>query len=156
MTTKSLWEFSLRTYAQPGVSKLCLRLQDDYGVDVNLLLWSLWLEQRGQVLTLELLTLAQTEVAEWKALAVMPLRQLRRQLKQRYGTQESGREAVRTAIKMAELRAEEEQQRLLQLLSAAPLGQGLCAGSNGRVYLASCGVGQPLIDDWLACSATSL
>ena len=36
------WDFSLKLYASPAVQTACLDLQDDCGVDVNVLLYMLW------------------------------------------------------------------------------------------------------------------
>ena len=46
------WRFSLHFYRQPGVSDACIALQDGCGVDVNLLLFLLWLADEGQLLEL--------------------------------------------------------------------------------------------------------
>ncbi|MCG8546534.1 MAG: TIGR02444 family protein, partial [Alphaproteobacteria bacterium] len=35
----AFWNFSLRAYARPGVADACIRLQDRYGVDVNVLFY---------------------------------------------------------------------------------------------------------------------
>ena len=136
----SLWDFSLKIYAQSGVAEQCLALQDDFGVDVNLLLWSLWLEQRGQQLSSELLARAETRVADWSQQAVQPLRALRRKLKAQFGQGDGAREAVRQAIKAAELEAERYQQLQLEQLSPGDCSQGLAAdvlanGDNCRIYL---------------------
>ena len=37
------WRFSLGFYRQPGVADACIALQDECGVDVNVLLFFLWL-----------------------------------------------------------------------------------------------------------------
>ena len=36
------WRFSLRFYRQPRVADACIALQEEAGVDVNLLLFLLW------------------------------------------------------------------------------------------------------------------
>ena len=36
------WRFSLRFYRQPQVADACIALQEEAGVDVNLLLFLLW------------------------------------------------------------------------------------------------------------------
>lgn len=43
----SLWPFAVHVYALPGVAGLCLRLQDEHGVDVGLMLAILWRACRG-------------------------------------------------------------------------------------------------------------
>ena len=40
------WRFSLQFYRQPGVADACITLQEQSGVDVNLLMYLLW--QAGQ------------------------------------------------------------------------------------------------------------
>jgi len=38
-----LWRFSVAFYARPGISGALIALQDRAGVDVNLMLFALWL-----------------------------------------------------------------------------------------------------------------
>ena len=40
--TNPFWTFSLGYYRGAGVSEACLELQDDCGVDVNVVLFLLW------------------------------------------------------------------------------------------------------------------
>ena len=42
LTPELFWQHSLHIYAQPGVARACLALQDDYQVNVNLLLFYHW------------------------------------------------------------------------------------------------------------------
>ena len=51
------WRFSLRFYRQPEVADACIRLQEEAGIDVNLLLFLLWHATRKRALSA-------TEVAE--------------------------------------------------------------------------------------------
>lgn len=39
-----LWEFANRIYSKPEIESLSLELQDQYGANVNILLWACWLE----------------------------------------------------------------------------------------------------------------
>lgn len=41
-STPALWPFAVHVYALPGVAGLCLRLQDEHALDVNVLLAILW------------------------------------------------------------------------------------------------------------------
>lgn len=43
----ALWPFAVHVYALPGVSELCLRLQDEHRLDVGVLLAILWRSCRG-------------------------------------------------------------------------------------------------------------
>ncbi len=113
----SLWDFSLHHYARAGVSNVCLRLQDECGINVNLLFWAWWLGHRGQTLDSELLAQARRSIHDWDQHYVMPLRQLRRQMKANFGTGNQGIEAIRTHIKHAELLAEKHIQELLESMS---------------------------------------
>ena len=106
----SLWDFSLSHYARPGVADVCLRLQDEQGVNVNLLLWCAWLDARGLMLDAACLHNAQKRIRGWDEHYVVPLRQLRRRMKVEFGMAEEGIEAVRTCIKQAELLAEKQAQ----------------------------------------------
>jgi uncharacterized protein (TIGR02444 family) len=44
---ESLWGFAVRSYALPGVAERCLRLQDEHGLDVDVVLAVLWSASRG-------------------------------------------------------------------------------------------------------------
>ncbi len=41
-SSESFWNFSVRTYRQPNVPEACLSLQNEEGVDVNMLLFCCW------------------------------------------------------------------------------------------------------------------
>lgn len=40
--SNSLWDWATALYEKPGVASLCLRLQDEHGLDVDLVLACLW------------------------------------------------------------------------------------------------------------------
>jgi len=42
-----LWTFCVQHYGRPGVATACLRLQDEHGLDVNMVLACLWWERSG-------------------------------------------------------------------------------------------------------------
>lgn len=138
----SLWDFSLRTYARPGIAPLCLELQDSYGADVNLLLWCVWMESQQKQLTADRLQQAEAQVAAWVKETLHPLRHMRRQLKNQYGTTDSLIESLRQTIKQAELQAEQQEQVQLQILAASwPVAAAtLPSGENLRIYLAHLGL----------------
>ncbi len=128
MITESFWDFSCRVYREEGVSEICLRLQDMYGLDVNLLLLCCWhASTRGsidQALFADLLAAANS----WANNVVVPLRETRRWMKTQLA-QESLPSAIvskqfiqiREQIKALELRCEQHQQTFLQdLLTSTP------------------------------------
>lgn len=114
------WRFALATYMRDGVSAHCLHVQDTYGVDVNVLLMSLYAATclgrapaQSDVGTIDALT------REYRENVVIPLRTARRFLK------DAGLgplpEALRSDIKKSEVRSEQIQQGLLvRGLSALP------------------------------------
>lgn len=109
-----LWDFSLQQYARAGVADACLRLQDEQGVNVNLLLWCVWLEQRGLTLDTARLRYAQKRIHAWDEHYVVPLRQLRCRMKAEFGVADADIERVRQQIKQAELLAEKQVQLWLE------------------------------------------
>ena len=111
----AFWRFSLRFYAREGVAPLCLALQDQHGIDVNLLFLLLFLAYRERRLTPAEVQKIDHAVAAWRALAVQPLRALRRDLKNGVaGMDASATEALRSDIKRCELQAERLQQEMLE------------------------------------------
>jgi len=132
------WSFSLAIYARPGVRPACLRLQDELGLDVNMVLFCLWAGSRGRRLEQDRLAAIAAEAKLWQHHAVAPLRQLRRWLKAEAAQGDGKVAQLRRAIKEQELRAEAiEQTRLSRQL---PDGQGAsdaaaAAQDNFKTYL---------------------
>lgn len=149
--TSSLWDFSQRYYARPQVADACLRLQDEQGVNVNLLLWCLWLGQGGLRLDAARLRSAQKRIHAWDEHYVVPLRQLRRRMKVEFGVADLGIEQVREQIKKAELSAEKQLQLWLEAVASTwtnddpASGNGSGARDNLRFYLHQLGVAETLI-----------
>lgn len=79
----AFWTFSADLYERPGVEAACLALQDRRGIDVNLLLWALWLADCGVVLDAPTLERGKAAIASWQTAVVAPLRHVRRELRQR-------------------------------------------------------------------------
>lgn len=78
-----LWRFSLRVYAAPGVDEACLRLQDRYSANVNLVLFCCWFGYAGYgEIGSARLRAVLAPAKEWHDKAVAPLRALRRVIKQ--------------------------------------------------------------------------
>lgn len=78
----AFWNYSLWLYAQPGVSDACLRLQDEHGLDVNLVLFCIWSGLAGPGrLTRDELGVAIARGGQWQREVVEPIRRIRRTLK---------------------------------------------------------------------------
>jgi uncharacterized protein (TIGR02444 family) len=115
------WRLSLQFYRLPKVADACIALQEEAGVDVNLLLFLLWQgSQRRRLSTADVAAL-ERQIAPWRDLTVIPLRNVRRGLGSPPGLIAGATaEAFRTRIKAVELEAERLQQ--VAMFALAPLG----------------------------------
>jgi len=140
------WRFSLAFYRRPGVGEACIQLQDGSEVDVNLLLFLLWLAAAKRRLTADEVRGIDAKVRGWRELTVLPLRAVRRQLKGAAPLVEAGAaEAYRSKIKSVELEAERLQQEALYALAnsmtlgAADASADAAARANIAAYQAVLG-----------------
>lgn len=116
MLKSDLWSFAVSLYGKAGVSDACLFLQDESDVDVPVLLFAAWLGHHSVPLSADDLERIVGEVEAWHEEVVLPLRRLRKRLKQGPKPAPGERtEALRTAIKGAELSAERIQLEVLEL-----------------------------------------
>src|SRR5258707_14296464 len=74
------WRFSLRLYRAPGVGDACIALQEEAGVDVNLLLFLLWQATQRRALTAADVKAIDETIGGWRDTVVILLRNLRRAL----------------------------------------------------------------------------
>ena len=124
-----LWSYSCAMYAREGVAPACLQLQDQFSVDVNVLLYGAWLASMDQLLSEQHLAGLEAVVAPWRTRVVQPLRVQRQQLR---GYDQA--EGLREQIKALELQAERQQQDLMRgyhsnteplIVASATLGDNL-------------------------------
>lgn len=111
----AFWDFSLRFYRRPEVPPLCLALQDEHGVDVNLLFLLYFFGMNGRRLNADDVRRIDAHIQDWRGRVVQPLRAIRRDLKGGIApidTQAAA--ALRDAIKRDELQAERLQQESLE------------------------------------------
>jgi uncharacterized protein (TIGR02444 family) len=99
------WTFAVEIYASEGVSDACLALQDQFGLDVIVLMISLYSAALGIILTANDLERMDAAIIEWRQTVVHPLRAMRRQLKSSHYGQPVVR--LRETIKSVELRSEQ-------------------------------------------------
>jgi uncharacterized protein (TIGR02444 family) len=123
------WRFSLGFYRSAEVADACIALQEEAGVDVNLLLFLLWQATLHRQLSAAEIAALEGKVAPWRNAAVIPLRTLRRALKSPDLINETAlvpaamAELFRTRIKAVELEAERQQQEAMHALArASPFG----------------------------------
>ncbi len=116
------WRFSLRFYRQPKVANACIALQEEAGVDVNLLLFLLWHATHTRVLSATEVADLEHRIGAWRDATVIPLRAVRRALKSPPALVEPATaEAFRTRIKAVELEAERLQQEAMYALARPSL-----------------------------------
>jgi uncharacterized protein (TIGR02444 family) len=128
------WRFSLHFYRQSGVSDACIALQDDCGVDVNLLLFLFWLASEGRRLTADEVKKLDGNVRSWRELTIIPIRDTRRKLKGAATLVEPGKqEAFRNKVKAVELDAERlQQEALYDFTRSGPLGASAPSADAAR------------------------
>jgi uncharacterized protein (TIGR02444 family) len=133
------WRFSLHCYRQAGVAEACIALQDECGVDVNLLLFLLWLAAGRRQLSSGNVKDHDAAVSDWRQLTNVPSRVVRRKLKGAATLVEANKqEAFRTRIKAIELEAERLQQEALNSHSrSARLGSEAAPAVAARANLAA-------------------
>jgi uncharacterized protein (TIGR02444 family) len=105
----ALWRFVLPFYSRDGVSAACLALQEELGVDVNILLFAIFAQvECGIVLTESDLAAVDLLVRAWRGEVIHPLRGVRTRMKSGPRPAPSPiTEHLRSRIKAAELEAEQ-------------------------------------------------
>jgi len=146
------WTFSLRLYSRDEVAAACLALQTRHGLDVNVLLYCIWLgAERGVLLSETDAARIVENVNRWHDGVVRPLRAMRVRLKDDpHGAPKAMADMLRNEIKRAELDAERIEQQLLftQIWSDAPRAtrSTFSARENVLAYLKSLQI-RPDTDD---------
>lgn len=156
----AFWQFSLRFYRRPEVPPLCLALQDEHGVDVNLLFLLSFFGVCGRALSVDEVRRIDAYIGAWRTRVVQPLRALRRELKNGIApidTQSS--QDFRNAIKRDELQAERLQQEAMERAFAAhAVGKSAApreaAAANMAAYAALVGTLPPAVVNALLDSLT--
>jgi len=133
------WRFSIGFYRNADVAAACIALQDEAGVDVNLLLFLLWSATQKKTLSQAAVTELDGMIAPWRSNAVIPLRAVRRALKQPPPVVDAGdAEAFRTRVKAAELEAERlQQQTMYRLAPSLPFSDAASSVDAARANVAA-------------------
>ncbi|MEO0442439.1 MAG: TIGR02444 family protein [Pseudomonadota bacterium] len=79
---QTLWDFSCHLYAKPGIQTLCLKLQNQHGCNVPLLLFCCWAGLRYGAVSAPQLQAAKDFSHDFSRELTQPLRQLRTTMKQ--------------------------------------------------------------------------
>ncbi|MDP2354943.1 MAG: TIGR02444 family protein [Beijerinckiaceae bacterium] len=142
------WRFSLSFYRINGVPPSCIALQDLHGLDVNIMLFALWLASKGRAISALDIQQADELVRDWRVESVVALRSVRRYLRDPPPAFAGDAVvALRDRIKAAELESERLQQEALfalrppeawgraeEPLRAAELNLDACAQNIGSVF----------------------
>ncbi len=129
MSPESLWNHSVRVYRLPQVSQICLRLQNEHGLDVNLLLFAHWYGRHHGALPHELLDDMLAFTRPWAQEVVRPLRHARSWMKQALASEQfsvlpqQACAPLRERIKAVELQSEQLQQQIMESLCEHWLAQ---------------------------------
>lgn len=159
------WRFSLAFYRLSAVAEACLTLQEESGVDVNLLLFLLWHAAERRRLARADVERLEAEIAPWRSATVVPLRGIRRALKLPPALVEPATaEAFRTRIKAVELEAERLQQEAMYAgLATKMLGEEApsvmeAAEANIAAYASLCprGFAKPAVQALVAAMRQSV
>lgn len=117
----ALRRFALSLYGREGVSQACLLLQEEAGVDVNILLFAAYMGAAcGTPLDGATVTEARTRLGPWHREIVKPLRIIRRRLKDGpYPAPDARTDKLRDKIKAIEIESELIELDSLDALAAA-------------------------------------
>jgi uncharacterized protein (TIGR02444 family) len=109
------WDFAIKVYGAQGVSGACLEVQERLGVDVNVLLFCLWVGESGRgALTPNQLAHARDSVGRWHESVVKKMREVRRALKDdTFGAPRALSDELRRGIQAREIDAEHVEQLVL-------------------------------------------
>jgi uncharacterized protein (TIGR02444 family) len=75
-----IWDFVLNYYGRKGVSDALIGLQDNHGIDVNMLLFLMWMAAQGKCVAAEDVEFVSTTSHAWQRAVVVPIRAVRRLL----------------------------------------------------------------------------
>lgn len=125
MTTENsappIWDFVLGYYRQQGVSEAAITLQDSAGVDVNMILFLMWLASQKRALAAAEARAVSEKSIGWQHSVVVPIRGVRRLLKENAPlVEQEAALAFRKKVQALELEGEQ-----MQLNAMAALSQGL-------------------------------
>jgi uncharacterized protein (TIGR02444 family) len=124
---EAFWRFSLAFYAQHGAAPALIALQDRDGLDVNVILYALWLGLvRGQAMDAADLAAAEAAAAPLRDAVVKELRGLRRRLR---AHSDPDAQALRRRVQALEIAAERAVQDRLARSVTPRAGAGDRAGT---------------------------
>lgn len=143
----ALWEYSVKLYSNDKVAKACLSLQDRQSLDVNILLFCVWVAASGHgEFEGDELSSALRISQNWQEGSVKPLREVRRFLKSSFDPIDARMAAdLKRVISESELYAEKLEilalDRLIDRPATGSFDQKAClesAAGNLMAYFQIC------------------
>ncbi len=153
------WDYSIALYGRQEVAQACLGLQRRHGIDVNIVLFCLWLAASGRgAFRKDELQDALAAVQPWQDDVVRPLRKLRQRLKSAIASAPPDlAHELRRQVAAAELDAEHIEQLILAQgpeqglrrkgAPGQPAKQARHAALNLAAYLSAAGIAPSTADN---------
>lgn len=131
-TATPIWDFVLKFYGRPGVSEVCIGLQDSVGIDVNMVLFLMWMAAQGRSVAPDDVRMVSERSRGWQHEVVVPIRGVRRLLKANAPLVDADAAAAyRKKVQAVELEGEQ-----LQLNAMAALAQSFKATATSPAQAA--------------------
>lgn len=133
-----IWDFVLNFYRQQGVSEAAISLQDSLGIDVNMVLFLMWLAGGKRTLPEADIKKVSETSRGWQHQVVVPIRAVRRLLKENAPLVEQETAlAYRKKVQALELEGEQLQLNAMAgLVPSLKPGSAATAGDAARANLA--------------------
>ncbi len=126
------WDFSVQLYDQQGVADACLQLQNEFNIDVNLVLFCYWHGSYFGEVDQKLMRQVINFSLDWRDNVVQPLRNLRMWMKK--NTEPTVEfDDLRQKIKINELAAEKYQQEMIEILASSTSCQEQTSSANRSI-----------------------
>ncbi|MBV8512876.1 MAG: TIGR02444 family protein [Xanthobacteraceae bacterium] len=115
----SIWDFVLNYYGRKGVSEALVGLQDSYGIDVNMLLFLVWVAAQRRSLGADDVQRVSEASHAWQRNVVVPIRAVRRLLKENAPLVSADTAAAfRKKVQAVELEGEQAQLNAMAAMTA--------------------------------------
>lgn len=113
----AFWQFSLDLYVKPEVANYCLALQDQHNMQVNLLLYSIWLSAEGCILEPQLIK-QNSQLQNWLSEIIPSIRLARKNV-----GENSKQDPLYKQLKACELKAEQKAQAILYAIKRTHISE---------------------------------
>ncbi len=114
-----IWDFVLNYYGRKGVSEALIGLQDSYAIDVNMLLFLVWMAAQRRSLGADDVQRVSEASHAWQRNVVVPIRAVRRLLKENAPLVSSETAAAfRKKVQAVELEGEQAQLNAMAAMAA--------------------------------------